>query len=44
MGNGFILQTAQDYDIPYSEAEHLYFKWNHKGLFYEKLEEHIKEK
>ncbi len=44
MENGFIAQTASDYDMPYSEVEHIYNKWNAKGLFYEKLEEYIKER
>lgn len=42
--NGFIEQTANDYDMPYSEVEWIYNKWNDKGLFYEKLEEYIKER
>lgn len=42
--NGFIEQTANDYDIPYSEVEWIYNKWNDKGLFYEKLEDYIKER
>lgn len=40
--NSFIEQTANDYDMPYSEVEWIYNKWNDKGLFYEKLEEYIK--
>jgi len=44
MKNGFIQQTADDYDMPYSEVERIYNKWNDKGLFYEKLEEYIKER
>lgn len=44
MKNGFIKQTANDYDMPYSEVELIYNKWNDKGLFYEKLEKYIKER
>tara|TARA_R100001244_G_scaffold9752_3_gene11845 strand:+ start:2367 stop:2561 length:195 start_codon:yes stop_codon:yes gene_type:complete len=44
MKNGFIEQTANDYDIPYSEAEWIYNKWNDKGLFYKKLEQFIKDR
>jgi len=42
--NKFFEQTASDYDIPYSEVESLYNKWNSEGSFYEKLEEYIKER
>ena len=44
MKNGFIEQTAKDYSMLYSEVESIYNKWNDKGLFYEKLEEYIKER
>lgn len=44
MENGFIRQTAEDYDMSYREVEWIYTKWNDKGLFYEKLEEFIKER
>ena len=44
MKNGFIEQTANDYDMPYNEVERIYNKWRHIGLFYEKLEEYIKER
>lgn len=44
MKNNFIQQTADDYDMPYSEVEHIYNRWNDKGLFYEKLEEYLKER
>ena len=44
MKNEFIEQTANDYDIPYSEVEWIYNKCNDKGLFYKKLEEYIKER
>ncbi len=43
MVNGFIEQTAKDYDMTYSEVELIYCKWNDKGLFYEKLEEWLNE-
>lgn len=39
---GFIIQTAIDYDVDESIVESIYEKWNDSGLFYEKLEEHIK--
>lgn len=42
--NGFIEQTANDYDMSYSEVERIYNKWHSEGLFYEKLEEYIKER
>jgi hypothetical protein len=42
--NGFIEQTAKDYDMPYSEVEFIYQKWRDKGLFYQKLEEYINER
>lgn len=41
---GFIHQTAEDYDMPYSEVKWIYDKWRLKGLFYEKLEEYIAER
>lgn len=44
MKNGFIEQTANDYNMPYSEVEWIYKKWNDKRLFYEKLEDYIKER
>ena len=44
MENEFIQQTANDYDIPYIEVKCIYNKWNDKGLFYEKMEEYIKER
>lgn len=42
MNKGFIQQTAYDYDLPYEIVENIYNKWHDKGLFYEKLEEHLK--
>jgi len=44
MKNRFIEQTANDYHMSYSEVEWIYKKWNDKGLFYQKLEEYIKER
>lgn len=44
MKNSFIEQTANDYDLSYDEVEYIYNLWYDKGLFYEKLEEYIKEK
>jgi hypothetical protein len=44
MENGFIKQTASDYDMEYCEVEWIYSKWKDKGLFYEKLEEYIKDR
>ena len=40
--NGFITQTAKDYDMSYDEVEIIYNKWSDEGLFYEKLEDYIK--
>jgi len=39
MKNGFIEQTAFDYDIPYDVVVQIYNIWHNKGLFYEKFEE-----
>lgn len=43
MENTFIKQTSIDYDLPYHIVESIYKKWNDKGLFYEKLEEQLRE-
>lgn len=43
MKTRFLLQTSKDYDMKYSEVEHIYEKWGLK-LLYEKLEEFIKER
>ena len=40
--NGFIKQTAKDYDMPYSIVKELYDKYG--SDFYEKLEEYIIER
>ena len=42
--NLFIEQTANDYDMSYKDVEHIYNKCNNKSLFYNKLEEHLKER
>jgi len=44
MKSGFIQQTAEDYDMSYSEAEYIYKHYYESGEFYEKLEEYIKER
>ena len=36
----FIMQTAEDYDLPYDVVEKIYF--NHPKEFYDKLEEELK--
>lgn len=43
-GNGFIQQTAIDYDMNYSEVEIIYNRYYSEGLFYDKLEEYIKDR
>ena len=40
----FISQTAKDYGMYYSEVERIYNKYYSKGLFYDKLEEYIKDR
>jgi uncharacterized short protein YbdD (DUF466 family) len=42
MENGFISQTAQDYDMNYEDVERI--KNQHPDNFYEKLEEFIKDR
>lgn len=44
MNDNFIIQTAHDYDMPEHLVHSIYEKWNDKGLFYEKLEEFIKQR
>jgi len=44
MKNYFIKQTEFDYDMSEFQVQMIYDKWNHKGLFYEKLEEFIKQR
>jgi hypothetical protein len=39
---GYIAQTAKDYDLPIHIVESCYYSYKEKGLFYEKLEEIIK--
>lgn len=43
MENAFIKQTSLDYSLPYHIVEAIYKKWYDEGLFYEKLEEHLRE-
>ena len=43
MENTFIEQTSIDYALPYRIVESIYNKWNDEGLFYEKLEEQLRE-
>jgi len=40
----FISQTARDYNMFYSEVERIYNKYYSDGLFYDKLEEYIKDR
>ena len=40
----FIVQTAKDYDMEYSEVERFYNLYFESGMFYEKLEEFIKDR
>jgi len=40
----FLLQTARDYDMEYHDVERIYKFWNDEGLFYDKLEEFIKDR
>lgn len=42
--SSFIKQTACDYDMEEHQVQSIYDKWFEKGLFYEKLEEFIKER
>lgn len=42
--NQFIEKTSKDYSVPYSEVQRIYNQWEAKGLFYEKLEEYIKDR
>ena len=44
MDDNFIKQTAHDYDMSEFQVLVIYDKWNEKGLFYEKLEEFIKQR
>lgn len=40
----YIIQTAHDYDMSEFQVLAIYDKWNEKGLFYDKLEEFIKQR
>lgn len=40
--SAFIIQTAQDYDLPVHVVETIWNNWEGTGLFYDKLEEYIK--
>ena len=42
--NPFIMSTAKDYDMTYLAVEIYYNKYGSTPMFYEKLEEHIKER
>ena len=44
MKNGFIEQTANDYDMTYIEVECIYKNCKHKRFFYEELEQFIKDR
>ncbi len=44
MKKGFIAQTAQDYDMSFDEVERIYNLYPKSNEFYEKLEEHIKQR
>lgn len=40
--NPFIMQTALDYDLPVHIIENYYKKYGSTPMFYEKLEEYLK--
>ena len=42
MNDAFIKQTALDYDMSEFQVRVIYDRWNDEGLFYDKLEEYIK--
>ena len=42
MSKGFIEQTAKDYDMSFDDVLSIYRLWHNEGLFYEKLEQFIK--
>ena len=44
MNDNCIKQTARDYDMCEEQVREIHNKWNDVGLFYEKLEEYIKER
>ena len=43
MEYAFIKQTSIDYALPYHIVETIYNKWYSEGIFYEKLEEQLRE-
>ena len=42
--NPFIAQVARDYDIYYGAVEEYYNQYGNTPIFYEKLEEHLKQR
>jgi hypothetical protein len=42
--NPFIANTAKDYDISYEAVEVYYSRYGSTEMFYEKLEEHLKQR
>lgn len=42
--NPFIANTAKDYDISYEAVEVYYNRYGSTAMFYEKLEEHLKQR
>jgi len=42
--NPFIASTAKDYDMSYESVEVYYNSYGNTPIFYEKLEEHIKQR
>jgi hypothetical protein len=42
--NPFIASTAKDYDMSYESVEVYYNRYGSTAMFYEKLEEHIKQR
>ena len=42
--NPFIENTAKDYDMSYEAVEVYYNRYGSTAMFYEKLEEHIKQR
>jgi len=43
-GNPFIASTARDYDMSHELVEFYYNRYGSTSFFYEKLEEHIKQR
>lgn len=42
--NPFIASTAKDYDMSYESVEVYYNRYGSTPMFYEKLEEHLKQR